>query len=175
MFAGVLYFIITRQWIISLLITGLGWIIQLAAGYTRRQVKTHMVLQNIKAQDIMTRDYPVMSGQVNVRQLVREHILINGWHYVLVVDEGKLKGLLTVKQIKPVPPKRREIVTIGDIMTPSNQVRIARLQQTADTLYEEMNRWNIDCMPVVEEDIISGVVTRAALMDLVKTRAIFGA
>jgi Zn-dependent protease len=45
-FAGVLVFIITMQWNISLIIVLLGWIIQIAANNTRRQVRTHMALQN---------------------------------------------------------------------------------------------------------------------------------
>ena len=117
-FAGVLVFIVTQQWIISLVIVSIGWIIEIAAGYTRREIKTYMVLQNIKAEDIMTREYPVMPQQVNIGQLVREHILKKGWHYIMVVDGTKLKGILTIKQIKSVPWKRWNNTIIGDIMTP---------------------------------------------------------
>jgi Zn-dependent protease/CBS domain-containing protein len=173
-FAGIAFFLVTRQWIISLVIVGLGWSIQIAAGDIRRQVNTHIALQNIKAQDIMNKEFPVIPGQANIRQLIREHILVNGWRYVMVVDDGKLTGLLTLKQIKSVPAKRWNNLTAGDIMVPAGKARIARPGQTADTLYEEMNRWGIDYMPVVEEAKIKGVVTRSALMDLVRTRAAFG-
>lgn len=173
-FAGVMYFIVTRQWIISLVIAGLGWSIWSAAGDTRRRVNTHLALRNIQAQDVMTREFPVMPSRTNIRQLLREHILLQGWPYVMVVDDGKLAGLLTLGRFKTVPAKRWNDLTIGDIMIPAAEVRIAAPARTADTLYEEMNRWEIDYMPVVEADKITGVVTRSALMDVVQTRAAFG-
>jgi len=173
-FAGVMFFLVTRQWAISLVIGGLGWSLQIAAGDTRRQVDTHMVLRNIKAQDIMSKEFPVITKQANIRQLIREHILVNGWRYVMVVNDGKLSGILTLKQIKSVPARRWNDLTVGDIMIPTDETKIARPGQTADTLYEEMNRWSIDYMPVVEEAKVTGVVTRSALMDLVQTRAAFG-
>lgn len=175
MFAGVLVLIITREWTFGLVIVFTGWIIEIAAGYTRRELKTHMVLHKIKAEDIMTREYPVMPQQVNIGQLVREHILIKGWPYIIVADGTKLKGILTINQIKSVPGKRWDNITIGDIMTPYPQIRTAYLQQTADTIFDEMDHRGIDYIPVLKDDDIVGVVNRVALTSLVKTRIGFGA
>ncbi len=106
MFAGVLVFIITQQWLISLEIVIIGLIIYIAAGYIRRKIKMIMALQSIQAQDIMTGEYPTMTEKVNIGQLIRDHILVKGWHYVIIVDGAKLKGILTMRQIKSVPWKR---------------------------------------------------------------------
>ena len=173
-FTGVLMLIITQQWIIGLLIVSIGWFIQIAAGYTRRKIKTLMVLQRIKAQDIITREYPAMPQQVNIGQLIREHILVKGWCYIIVIEGTKLKGILTMNQIKAVPVKRWNNTTIGDIMTPFDQLRTAHPQQTADTLLEEMDQRRIDYIPVLEDDNIIGVATRYDLMSLVEIRAGFG-
>ena len=173
-FAGVLVYIVAQQWIISLVLVVTGWVIEIAAGRTRRKIKTLMVLQGIRAKDVMTREYPVMSQQVNIGQLIREHILVKGWHYIIVVDGTQLKGILTMRRIKSVPWKRWNNTTIGDIMTPYDQTRTAHPQQTADTLFEEMDQRGFDYMPVLETDHVVGVVTRYALMSLVETRAEFG-
>lgn len=173
-FTGVLVFIVTQQWHYSLVIVFFGWIIQIAAGYTRRDVKIHMALQNTEAENIMTIEYPVMSEQVNIGQLIREHILEKGWHYIIVVEGGKLKGILTLNQVKRVPVKRCNSTSIGDIMTPTEQIGTASPQQTADTIFEEMYQRSIDYIPVMEDDNIIGVVTRDALMNLVKVRLSFG-
>jgi predicted transcriptional regulator len=175
MFAGVLLFIVTRDWIISLLIIGIGWILQIAAGYTRRDLKTHLVLQDITAGDIMTRDYPVMPRQMNIRPLVQEHILKKGWPYIIVAEGTKLEGILTLNQIKSVPGQRWNNTTIGDIMTPLGKLRTVHLQQTAATLFEEMSWSGIDYIPVMEDENIVGMVDRVALTGLIKTRLEFGA
>lgn len=173
-FTGVLVLIITRQWVIGLPIVSIGWFIQIAAGYTRRKIKTLMVLQHIKAQDIIAREYPTMPQQVNIGQLIREHILVKGLCYIIVIEGTKLKGILTMNQIKAVPVKRWNNTTIGDIMTPFDQIRTAHPQQTADNLLEEMDQRGIDYIPVLKDDNIIGVVTRHALMSLVEIRAGFG-
>jgi Zn-dependent protease/predicted transcriptional regulator len=174
MFAGVLILIVTQQWLISLLIIVIGWTIQIAAGSTRRQVKIGMVLQNIKTADVMTREYPEISTQVKIGQLIREHILIKGWLYIIVVEDGKLKGILTLNQIKSVRWKRWNSTTVGDVMTPSDHIRTAHPLQTTDTLYSEMYQRSVDYIPVLEDDNVIGVVTRSTLMNLVKVRSGFG-
>jgi Zn-dependent protease len=173
-FSSILAFIVTQQWIISLILVLLGWIIQIAANYTRRQMKIHMSLKTIQAEDVMTRDYPLISGQVNIGQLIREHIMVNGWHYAVVVDNGKLKGVLTLKQIKMALAKRRRNTTIDDIMATSKKIRIAHRQQPANVIYDEMYQWDIEYIPVLEGEKVIGVVTLQALMNLVDVRSGFG-
>jgi Zn-dependent protease/predicted transcriptional regulator len=173
-FAGVLVLIITQQWYFSLVIVFFGWIIQIAAGYTRREVKIHTALQNTRAENIMSREYPVMSEQMNIGQLIREHVLKKGWDYVVVMEGGKLKGILTLNQIKRVPLKRFNNTNIADIMTPAEKLGTAGLQQTADVIFEEMYQRGIDYVPVIEDNNVTGIVTRDALMNLVRVRAGFG-
>ncbi len=173
-FAGVLVFIITQQWSISLVTVCIGWFIQIAASYVRGQLKTLVLLQKTTAQDIMVKDFPASSGQLNIGTLIRESILVKGWTYVIVMDSTHFAGLLTLSQIKSVPVKGWNSTTLNDCLTPSDRLLTARPQQTADTLLEEMNLRKIDYMPVLEDDHVTGVVTRDALMDLVKIRAWFG-
>jgi predicted transcriptional regulator len=174
-FAGVLVFIVTQEWIISLLLIIIGWTLVIAAGYTRREINTHWLLQNVTAKDIMTLEYPAMPQKMSLGQLVREHILLRGWPYVLVVDGTKLKGILTLKQVKAVPGNRWNNTVIGDVMTPCDQIGTAHPQQSADILFEEMYRRGVDYMPVLEDDNLVGVVNRVALTSLIKTRTGFEA
>ncbi|MFC1899513.1 CBS domain-containing protein [Chloroflexota bacterium] len=173
-FAGVLLFIITQQWTISLLLAAIGWFLWIAAMSIRRKIETLNTLQNTMAQDIITREYFSMPSQTNLGQLIREHILRKGWRYVIVLEGTKLAGILTVKQIKTVPVKRWNNVNISDIMTPFNQITTEHPRQTADVLLEEMDQRRIDCIPIVEDNNIMGVVTRNALMRLVELRGGFG-
>jgi len=174
-FAGVLDYIFTQQWMLSLMIVIVGWIIVIAAGDTRWKIKILIDLQGVRAQDVMTREYPVMSPQINIGQLVNEHILVKGWHYVIVMEGTQLKGFLTVRRIKSVPWKRWNTTMIGDILTPFDQLKTACPLQTADTVLDEMDQRRLDYMPVLEGEHIAGVVTREALMSLVKTRTSLGA
>ena len=158
-----------------MVIVSLGWIIAIAAGDIRRELKIRIVLKKIKAEDIMTREYPVINQQMNVGQLVHDHVLKKGTSYIIVADGNKLKGILTLNQIESIPSKHWNNTPIGNIMTPTEKIRTAQLQQTANTLFEEMQLRNIDYIPVLEEENIVGVVNRDALLNLVETRIRFGA
>jgi len=122
----------------------------------------------------MAREFPATTQQVSISQLVRDHILVQGWRYVIVVNGVKLDGMLTVRSIKSVPMRHWNSTLVGDIMTPSNQLQTAHPQQLAATLLEQMDQFRIDGMPVLEDGNVTGVVTRDALVHLGKTRAEFG-
>jgi predicted transcriptional regulator/Zn-dependent protease len=174
MFFSVLIFIITQQWLISVVTLFIGWLLYAAAGNTRRKVKTLVQLQCIKAKDIISKDYPVMRQKVNIGELLREHILVKGWPYVLVVEDTKLKGILTLNQINAVPHTRWHKTTIGDIMTPVDKIKIFSPEESAAMILEEMDLRHVDYLPVMEGEKIAGVANRATLSNLVKIRAGLG-
>jgi predicted transcriptional regulator/Zn-dependent protease len=173
-FSGVMLLIITRQWTIDLLIILLGWMIQVAAGYTRRQIKIYTVLKKIRAEDVMSGEFPVITKEISIRQTIREYILKTGYHYVLVSDGGKLSGILTLKQIKIALRKKQSEASVNAYMISYDQIRTAYRRQAADELYEDMYQRNLEYIPVLEENRIIGVVTMSALLNLVKIRSGFG-
>lgn len=173
-FAGVLMLILTRLWAISIVIITLGWALQSAARQTRNQIKALRALQGVKAEDIMTREYPVMPRQINLEQVIRDQILAKGSRYVMVTDESELKGILTVDQIEAVPGKRWNNTTLGDVMIPIEKIVTAHPQQAGDVLFDEMLRRRFDYIPVLEDRKLIGVVTRYALADSAKIRSGFG-
>ncbi len=174
-FAGVLVGILTRQLYFAMVIVLMGWIIQIAAGYTRREMKLHLALQSITIEDIMTAEYPVLPGEITIGQLVREHILRKGWRYVIVAEGGQFKGLLTLDRVKKLPVKVYDKMKIGEAMTPAAQLRTVTPQQMADTILDDIYHRGINYVPVMENGSISGVVTRDAMMNLVGIRAGFWA
>jgi len=174
MFFGVLIFIITQQWLISVVTLFTGWLIYAAAGNIRRKVKTLVQLQGIKAKDIITRDYPLMGQKVNIGELLREHILVKGWPYILVVEGTKLTGMLTMSQINAVPYRRWNKTTIGDIMTPADKINPVSLEESAATILEQMDLRHVDYLPVMEGEKIAGVAARTTLSGLVKIRTGLG-
>jgi CBS domain-containing protein len=172
-FAGGLFFIITRQWTISILLVVVGWVIQNAAGTVRRQVKIRSLLQPVRAADIMRPDYPAQSARLTVRQIVKEYILQKGWNYLIVEEDGIYIGLLTLAQVKKLPFKVWNSVTLSKVMYPARSVPTSSPQQPADFLYEEMLRTGIDCIPVMDNGKVAGVVTRSDLLELVRVRSRF--
>lgn len=167
---GILLMIAERQWFNGLVLVGMGWVLQTAAGQSRRQAVLRESLQKIKAQDMMTREYSLASQQLTISQLIRDYILVSGQRYFAVVDDGKLQGIVTMSDIKRVPKKRRGS-HIGKIMTPANELKTAHPQQSAASLLGQMDELGISHMPVLEDDKVIGIVARDSLIRLAQARA----
>jgi len=171
---GILILVFTRQWFVGILLAPMGWVLLLAAAQSRRQLVVREALQDIKAQDVMARECPLITPQLSLGQLVRDCILVTGQRYFVVVDEAKLQGVVTMRDIKSIPKGRWNSTRVDEIMTPASKLKIAHPQQSAAGLLEQMDEFGISQMPVLEEDKVIGIVGRDSLIRLVKTRAALG-
>ncbi len=168
--AGVVILILENQWFNGLALAFVGWVLHIAAMQSRRPVVLRRVLRGIKARDVVARDCPVISRQLNLGRLVQNYIQATGQCYFIVARRARLQGVVTLPNIKRVPKKRRRSTTISEIMTPASELRAAQAEQPAARLLEQMNEWQIDYMPVLEKDRVIGIVVRDDLMRLIKTR-----
>ncbi len=168
---GILLLILAHQWFNGLVLAFVGWVLHSAAAQSRRQTVLRKALQDIMARDIMARECPLTSQQFSLGQLVRDCILVTGQRYFVVVDGGKLQGMVTVRNVKRVPKERWDSTPVGEIMTPASELKTAHAQQPAASLLEQMDELEINQMPVLEQDTVIGVVTRDSLIRLDKIRA----
>jgi len=168
---GILLLALTSQWFNGLGLIFVGWILYIAAAQSRRQTALWKALQGIAARDVMAKESLIAAPQLTVGQLVRDCILVTGQRYFVVAEEGKLQGIVTIRDIKQVPKERWNSTKIGEIMTPASELKAAYAHQSTASLLEQMEELNIHQMPVLEEDKVIGIVARDTLIRLNKTRA----
>ncbi|MFC1937123.1 CBS domain-containing protein [Chloroflexota bacterium] len=168
---GILQWVIAHQLFVGLLLTFLGWELQIAATHSRRQVLLYQVLQNVMVRDVMTVECPAVDRQLSVAELVRDYVLVSGGRCFFVVDGDKLQGMVTMRDIKSVPKKRWDSTRLCDIMKPVSDLSTAHPRQPAASLLEQMDALGISRMPVLEEDRVVGTVARDSLLRLLRTRA----
>ena len=170
---GILLLITEQQWFNGLTLVGVGWVLQSAAAQSRRRAVLREALQPVKAEDIMTRECPLIDIESTVSQLIRDYILGTGQRYCLIVDGDKLEGVVTVEAAKRIKKKQRG-ARLDKIMTPISQINLAHPQQSAASVLGQMDEQWVDHMPVVEDDKVIGIVSRESLESLAKTRRELG-
>jgi CBS domain-containing protein len=106
--------------------------------------------------------------------VVREYIINSGQHCFLVVEDGKPQGIVTLGDIQ-IPAKRWDSTRISDIMTPARKLKTTQPNQPAVDLLEQMEDYDIEQIPVVQEDKLVGMVTRERLLRFLKARAVLRA
>ena len=162
------------SWFSGLWLAFIGWFLENAASASYRQVKWREALHGITAAQVMTSDNPVVSPDITVTQLVQEHVFPSGRYYFMVADEGRLKGILALHNIKPVPQQHWGLTQVKDIMTPVDKLKVAHLDQDALSILEQMGENDISEMSVVSEGRVIGLVARDNLIRFLRTRSELG-
>lgn len=161
-------------WFNGLWLAFIGWFLGNAASASYRQAQWRGALQGFTASQVMVSDYPVVPLSITVSQLVQGYIFTSGRGHFLVADEGGIRGILTLPNIKSVPQPNWDATQVKDIMTPVDKLKMAHPDQNALNILEQMDESNINQMPVVSEGGIIGLITRDNLIRFLRTRSELG-
>jgi Zn-dependent protease len=168
---GILLLVLLRQWFNGLVLVFAGWVLQIAATQGRRQTLLREALQGITARQVIAMECPIISHELSLGQLVRDYILVTGQRYFVVADGVKLQGVVTVRDVKPIPKERRDSTSLREVMMPASELKTVQAEQPAASLLEQMDEFRLDYILVLEQDKVIGIVFRDSLTRLVKTRA----
>jgi Zn-dependent protease len=164
-------FILPQAWFSGLWLAFIGWFLGNAASASYRQVQWREALRGFTAAEVMTSDYPVASADTTVGQLVQRHVFPGGRSFFVVADEGRLQGVLTLHNIKPVPQQDWDVTPIREIMTPVDMLKIAYPSQDVVSIMEQMDENDINQMPVVSGGEVVGLVARDSLLRFLRARS----
>lgn len=171
---GILVVFITREWLAGLWLVFIGWFLDSAASASYRQAQLREALQGFKVRDVMSVDYSIIPRQLTVGQLVRDYILPTGRRYFVVAEEGNLKGIITLTDVKTVSQERWDMTPVQEVMTTGNKLKVAHPNQEALNLLELMDEGDVNQIPVVEGGKVIGMVARDGLIRFLRTRAELG-
>ena len=169
---GVLIMFILHEWLSGLWLAFIGWFLENAASASYRQVRWREVLRRISTSEVMTSDCPVVSPVATINQSVQEYDFATGHGCLLVAEEGRLMGILTLHNIKTVSQPNWGITQVKEIMTPVDKLKVAYPGQDGISILEQMNESNINQMPVVSEGRVIGLIARDNLMRLLRFRSL---
>jgi Zn-dependent protease/CBS domain-containing protein len=171
--SGIVALIFGHNWFAGVATAVFGWFLTDAATASRRQALIRDALRGMTAQDLMTDDYTPIKQQLTFA-LVREYIINSGQSCFVVIEDGKLKGIVTLGDTQ-IHPTQWETTRIADIMTPAGLLRTAPPDYPAVDLLEQMNDYDIDQIPITQDYKLVGMVTMERLHRFLKARAVLKA
>jgi len=158
----------------GLWIAFIGWFLDSAASSQVRQQNINDLLAGHKVADVMHRDYTVVSPGTTLEQLVNEHILGTGQRNLIVEQNGKVAGLLTVHEIKKIPQSEWSTTTAAQAMIPAAKLKCVRPDTDLVDALAEMDRDGVSQLPVMAGDQIMGVLGRDDVISLLHTLSEIG-
>ncbi|MDO8532771.1 MAG: site-2 protease family protein [Dehalococcoidia bacterium] len=149
----------------------IGWFLDNAATSTYSQMVLRESLTGYTARDVMTRDLPMVSRSTTLRRVVDESLLLQDRRFLLVGSNGVLDGIITLRNIKAVPRERWDSTLASDVMTPLDKMKYVAPQDDALSVLERMDEADVNQLPVVDRDMVVGVVARDRLLHIIRLRS----
>jgi len=178
---GVAYlFIVVGVWQIfggrwsGMWIAFIGWFLDNAAQSSYRQMAVKNMLADHTVREIMTEDCYPLPPTMSLDELVRGHILATGRRCFPVVQDGELRGLLTLHNVKGIPQARWAAVTVGEVMTPLAQLEAIGPDEGLWAAMQEMTEEGVNQLPVMERGQLIGMLRRDNLVSFIRIRGELG-
>ncbi len=149
----------------------IGWFLLQAASASYLQIRTTTLLNGLKAKDLMSSDYGTVNPNTTVQELVNDQLLRTGRRCFFVVENGHLLGLITPKEVREIDPQIWPVRRVGDAMRPADQIHFISPDMPALEALETLGREDVNQLPVLANGQIAGVITRAHILEVLRSRA----
>lgn len=167
---GVLQFF-TGATIGGLWIAFIGWFLLAAAATSARAVATLESLKGLTVGDVMSTDCGQVSGQSTLADFVQEELLKSGRRcFVVAEPEGRVAGLVTVREVTSVSRREWTGKRVQDVMRPLERLETVAPTDGLGESLERMSREDVNQMPVLEGGRLRGVLTRGDILRVLQTR-----
>jgi len=154
----------------GLWLTLIGWFLLEAARASYMQVEVTESLRGIRVGDVMTRDWPVVDGRMNLQTFVDEHLLTTGQRCFVVEIDGRVSGMVTPHEVKSIERSKWQASTVSEVMRPLKDLRTVSPRTSVTKALEVMSRDDLNQLPVVKDDRLEGIISRSHILRLLQTR-----
>ena len=152
----------------------IGWFLHTASVQGYSQVLLKSALQDLKASDLMDKNFITVSPDLAVESLVQDYILKKRERVFLVTDGDVFLGLVCLEDVKKFPRLRWPELRVKDIMTPVDKIVSIKPEATGDEVLNSLVSHEVNQVPVLDKGRVVGIITRTDLLRLLQLRTDLG-
>jgi Zn-dependent protease len=152
----------------------IGWFLHSAAvrGYSEVMVKS--LLEGMKAEDLMTKEFGTVPSDLLIQSLVDDYILKKRERVFLVTDNGDLKGIVCLEDVKATPREKWAKSTVGEIMTPRERLEAVSVDADGSKVLSSLTTKDIHQVPVMKGQKLAGIICRSDILRFIQLRSELG-
>jgi len=169
-----IFLIFSRALFNGLWMVFIGWFIHSAAARGYKQVVMKDMLKDIRAQDLMNREFETVSRDLPLQELIEEHILKKRQRAFLVFDRGQLDGIICLDDVKAVPKENWTTTRVGEIMTPKEKLETVLPEDDGSSVLGKLTGKNVNQVPVVKGGKVEGILCRSDVLQFLQLRGELG-
>lgn len=153
----------------------IGMFLHQAAQMSYMRVAYKDNLSGVKVSDLMSRDVVSVDGSLSLDKLVEDYFFKHRFQGFPVLDGNRIRGCVTIHDVKEVPKSQWATTRIHDILKPLTDSQILHPDGDAVEALSIMLRTGQGRLPVFDGDQLVGVITRRDIMDLFQLKTDLGA
>lgn len=147
-----------------------GWFLLTAAQSTNSHVMLQSMFRGVTVGQVMNRTPTTVPANISLQRLVDEYLLPFGLRTAFVTQGDQLAGLITLGDIRHVPREEWGQTPVGHIMIPLERLHAVSPQQNLNDVLPLMANRDINQVPVVQNGMLVGVLTRDAIIRTLEVR-----
>jgi Zn-dependent protease len=142
----------------------IGTFVRGASQMSYRQMVIRKALAGEHIQRFMKPEPVTVPSSLGISQLVQDYFY--KYHYKMfpVLDNDRIKGCITTKEVKAIPPDQWSNYTVGDLVKPCSGENTISLQADAVKALSLMSRTSNSRLMVVDGDKLAGIITLKDLL-----------
>ncbi|NEP10812.1 MAG: site-2 protease family protein [Symploca sp. SIO2C1] len=152
----------------------IGWFLLQNAGRSAQSATIQNQLTNLKAEDAVIPNSPIVSGDLSLREFANEYIIgKREWSKFLVTDaEGQLLGAIAVDDMRNIPTSDWSITTVRELMQPIETSTIVKSDQSLLEVVMLLEQEQLNQLSVVRENgVLVGLIEKTSIRNLLEQRA----
>ena len=138
----------------------IGWFLRSAASQAFTRLAVEDALAGHVVGEIMRRAPAVVSPELSLATLVHDHFVQSDDRALAVVQGDRLLGVISLADVRAVPPDRWAGTPVAAVMRPSASVLTATPDEPLVKAFEQLAKRDVDQLPVIEGDRLVGMLQR---------------
>jgi CBS domain-containing protein len=164
---------LTRSLLSGVWLAFIGWFLLTVAREEEARVLNQQSLAGVRVADVMSTHPRTAPGWISVADFI-ENYLLGDRHsaYPVEARDGSVSGLITLSQLRLVPPNERASTLVRDAAIPLGQVTTAAPDEPVTPLLQRMQSAAGGRVLVVEGDQVVGIVAPADVTKVIEARGL---
>jgi CBS domain-containing protein len=146
----------------------IGWFLSSAARSEAQSLQLETVLSPLAARDIMDRNFASVTPGTSIQEVVDRHMVLDGHRAVIVANDDRVLGILTVSDVRRLEPDERLNTAAQAAMTPRDEVITVPSETPALEVLMLISEKRLNQVPVLEEGRMIGLISRREILDRVQ-------
>jgi CBS domain-containing protein len=143
------------------------------AGMSAQSATLQEKLQDLKAEDAVIPESPIISADLSLREFANNYIIgKKEWRKFLVTDEqGQLIGAIAVDDLKTIPTSNWTTTPVSELIQPVDLDAIVKSDQSLLEVITLLEQGKFTQLPVVRENgVLVGLLEKASIVSLLEKR-----